>query len=1116
MNRKRIAAILTALSLMVSGLPMTSVYAAELSEPVETETQEDNGKETPVEDAAEDDGENGADSARNENEAADEQKDDLDEADEQQNASDEAGVIQKNTDVAQAEELEVAESVKMAGSNGILYEDVAYLSARNVLAMDEEMQEIYRDLCDEVAASKEGGLEMQDIVFAVDENGDLYYSFYVPMIALEEIQADMLPDDEGSLTPQTEESEAEEKKEGETSEDGKNTEEENKDEETSEDGKDAEDEEKNEGETSEDGKNTEEENKDEEAADDGKDAIEEAQDGDVSEDDENAAEEKEQQDADSVEDGQRDVEEESHVTFEENLDLISEVEEETFEVIEPVRIENTIDLGYGSGTSDELSMDGIQFNSILPAESYFENQLTATQKKYYNAMKGKLLKGSNKVSFKESRYVSSSISGNVAHAMSALVLAYPDRMDWWAKPGGFSGKYKYKPGASIADYTFTFEKSRFYSGSLDSKARSQVQTVGIMAQQYAADNYPNAPVYGIVRYFDQWVCENGYYENLGTWNLPDYAQGSKALKNQGYSVKEINAIYNTYYKCHSAYGILLEGYGVCESYAKAMARLLDAVGIPNVYVVGNAGGGHAWNYVQMPNGKWYLLDSTWNDTTDPKHTTSNKTYLLVKDDSRTPTGGSFNNEASFKFPTRDSNNYSGSSTESVKLNKTSCNLQPKEKEQLTYTINGSGTYGKVSGVWSSSNAKVAKVDQKGNVTAVAAGTAKITFSAVGMSAQCTVNVDQIKAVKSAATNKTSESVSLGNTDKAKGSKSITLNVDMGASPHTAQWMIQQKMETAPVVTCSKKANKDVVTATAPKVTGNTITFTVTAVVDNGSSKVTVKFGGKTVTINVTAGMIITKNMFDITWPAGETAAGNMTYEYTGKAVKPTVKKKPDAVYKPVTFKTTYVNNVNAGTAKVVLTGTGKYGGVLEYPFTIKQINIKEADFSKALKSKVYNGGDNPPAATVKLGKKTLKANKDYEILYTGGTLKAQKPSGALPVGKYTVTIKGIGNYTGTVTQTQPYEVTQNTIAKVSVAGASSAKYTGLQMNPYTVKIGKNVLPTTDYTITWYQGQGKKQSATPIKRLPTAKGKYTAVIKVRGSNLTNTAKKTEIKKSFTIK
>ncbi len=61
------------------------------------------------------------------------------------------------------------------------------------------------------------------------------------------------------------------------------------------------------------------------------------------------------------------------------------------------------------------------------------------------------------------------------------------------------------------------------------------------------------------------------------------------------------------------YGALINGVCVCEGYAEAMKLLCDREGIPCLTVVGNAGGAHKWNYVQMDDGKWYLLDATWND-----------------------------------------------------------------------------------------------------------------------------------------------------------------------------------------------------------------------------------------------------------------------------------------------------------------------------------------------------------------------------------------------------------------------------------------------------------------------------------------------------------------------
>lgn len=63
---------------------------------------------------------------------------------------------------------------------------------------------------------------------------------------------------------------------------------------------------------------------------------------------------------------------------------------------------------------------------------------------------------------------------------------------------------------------------------------------------------------------------------------------------------------------HNAYGVLVKGLGVCESYAKAMSLLLNKAGIECIVVTGNAGGPHAWNKVKL-DGHWYNLDATWND-----------------------------------------------------------------------------------------------------------------------------------------------------------------------------------------------------------------------------------------------------------------------------------------------------------------------------------------------------------------------------------------------------------------------------------------------------------------------------------------------------------------------
>ena len=65
------------------------------------------------------------------------------------------------------------------------------------------------------------------------------------------------------------------------------------------------------------------------------------------------------------------------------------------------------------------------------------------------------------------------------------------------------------------------------------------------------------------------------------------------------------------------YSSLVNGKSVCAGYAKANQYLLEAVGIPCIYVTGtassqNGSDAHAWNIVKC-DGKYYYVDVTWAD-----------------------------------------------------------------------------------------------------------------------------------------------------------------------------------------------------------------------------------------------------------------------------------------------------------------------------------------------------------------------------------------------------------------------------------------------------------------------------------------------------------------------
>ena len=83
---------------------------------------------------------------------------------------------------------------------------------------------------------------------------------------------------------------------------------------------------------------------------------------------------------------------------------------------------------------------------------------------------------------------------------------------------------------------------------------------------------------------------------------------------------------------------------VCEGYAKAFQLLLNACGIENIYIVGDAKtgsswGGHAWNQVKIEE-QWYNVDLTWNDGT---YSYTHR-YFNVPDSSFTLTHKSYGQE----------------------------------------------------------------------------------------------------------------------------------------------------------------------------------------------------------------------------------------------------------------------------------------------------------------------------------------------------------------------------------------------------------------------------------------------------------------------------------------
>ncbi len=95
-----------------------------------------------------------------------------------------------------------------------------------------------------------------------------------------------------------------------------------------------------------------------------------------------------------------------------------------------------------------------------------------------------------------------------------------------------------------------------------------------------------------------------------------------------------NAYYDLNYEYYGVDGVLLRGYGVCDSYSKAYQMLCDAAGVPVSRVTGWAGESHAWNAIEI-DGEWYYVDVTWDDPAGAALALSgeeNRDYFCLNDD----------------------------------------------------------------------------------------------------------------------------------------------------------------------------------------------------------------------------------------------------------------------------------------------------------------------------------------------------------------------------------------------------------------------------------------------------------------------------------------------------
>lgn len=193
-------------------------------------------------------------------------------------------------------------------------------------------------------------------------------------------------------------------------------------------------------------------------------------------------------------------------------------------------------------------------------------------------------------------------SGNYLFRMDAPSYSNPNEYAYEPVADPSRGEWtKYTDACVSHDFTFTTMATgtynfRFYlmdkaSGVYYLRTNTYIQVADdaypsvasiIGAAVSQAKQNTNGSEYEIALYLHDWLLDQLEYDNSLKWS--------------------------------SAESALTRGFGTCQAYESAYAKLLSAAGIENAETR-DTYDGHTWNAVKL-DGEWYQVDCTWDDTSD--------------------------------------------------------------------------------------------------------------------------------------------------------------------------------------------------------------------------------------------------------------------------------------------------------------------------------------------------------------------------------------------------------------------------------------------------------------------------------------------------------------------
>lgn len=201
--------------------------------------------------------------------------------------------------------------------------------------------------------------------------------------------------------------------------------------------------------------------------------------------------------------------------------------------------------------------------------------------------------------------------------------------------------------------------------------------------------------------------------------------------------------------------------------------------------------------------------------------------------------------------------------------------------------------------------------------------------------------------------------------------------------------------------------------------------------EKGTATITLKgkgayFGTRSVSFAITG--IQLKNakikgfINSMAYTASPVCQDNAVLEYQGKTLKP-----------DTDYTISYSNNLHAGKATVIYTGTGSYEGTVKKMYKITAYSLSRdvgnrIRFGTEKITVAYAKGGAKPSVTVYDREKLLEEGKDYTLSYQYHTAVRTDAANKAPA----VIVKGKGDYAGTFGGKKTFTITAKDIAEVSV------------------------------------------------------------------------------------